>query len=176
MTVARSRAPLAERFRARVDSSAGPEACWPWTGGDCNRFGHGRMQTVGVPWLPRRTMAHRLAYMLANGPIPEGDGYHGTCVLHRCDNPSCCNPAHLFLGTAGENNSDRHAKGRTRTIKGFRWTTDHPPGNNSRMTGRVEEVRRRYAGGESARSIAADMGVSRNAVHGLLSGKTYARY
>ncbi len=53
-------------------------------------------------------MTHRVAWEDANGPVPDGK-----CVLHKCDNPPCCNPEHLFLGTREENNADRDAKGRT---------------------------------------------------------------
>ena len=96
--------PVAERFWAFVDTSAGPEACWPWTGG--LRKGYG---AFGV----RKDLvvqAHRFAWELTYGPIPEGLN-----VLHHCDNPPCCNafhPEHLFLGTLSDNTLDMHAKGR----------------------------------------------------------------
>jgi hypothetical protein len=59
-----------------------------------------------------RIMAHRAAWVVANGAIPDG-----MCVCHRCDTPACVNPEHLFLGTAGQNAEDRQAKGRTRIPK-----------------------------------------------------------
>lgn len=58
--------------------------------------------------------AHKVAWEIANGPIPEGNGYHGKCVLHRCDNPACVNPGHLFLGSHDDNMADMLAKGRAR--------------------------------------------------------------
>lgn len=64
--------------------------------------GYGHIYVNGRPAL-----THRLAWILANGPIP--DGLH---VLHHCDNPPCCNLAHLFLGTDADNAADRDAKGR----------------------------------------------------------------
>lgn len=54
-----------------------------------------------------QTRSHRVAWTLANGPIPAG-----LCVCHRCDTPACCNPSHLFLGTSRENTFDKVAKGR----------------------------------------------------------------
>ncbi|AKU93360.1 Phage-associated homing endonuclease [Labilithrix luteola] len=88
------------------DTSGGPDACWPFMG---FRFkGYGRMQggKRGAPMM----FAHRIAYELANGPIPEGDGEW--CVCHTCDNPPCCNPKHLFLGRDADNIADCIAKGR----------------------------------------------------------------
>jgi hypothetical protein len=90
------------RFWSRVDQSAGPDACWPWTAGLHVR-GYGRIRWGGEP-----ENAHRIAWVLENGPIENN--LH---VLHRCDNRLCCNPAHLFLGTHEDNMIDRHDKGRT---------------------------------------------------------------
>lgn len=94
-----------ERFWARVASS-GPHECWPYIG-PLFSDGYGRWYRRGVQ---RTTRAHREAWRLANGSdIPEG-----MLVCHHCDNPPCCNPAHLFLGTRVDNAADMHAKGRCR--------------------------------------------------------------
>ncbi len=90
----------AARFWAKVDIGA-PDKCWEWQA-SCNPAGYGGFQFNG-----RFGKAHRAAWELANGPIPEG-----ICVLHRCDNPPCCNPAHLWLGTYADNHRDAVAKGR----------------------------------------------------------------
>jgi hypothetical protein len=91
-------APLAERFWAKVQKT---EGCWNWTAGG-NGVGYGIIWS-GV----KRECAHRVSWELAHGPIPEGKW-----VLHRCDNPGCVNPEHLFLGDNTANVRDMHSKGR----------------------------------------------------------------
>lgn len=81
-----------------------PELCWPWLGR--TRYGYGIVTAPGAH--PRRFMAHRVAWTVANGEIPPG-----LMVLHRCDNPPCVNPAHLFVGTQSDNMHDASVKGRT---------------------------------------------------------------
>lgn len=89
---------LESSFWSRI--SVGDESeCWPVKGA----------YIYGVVWHKgRRWRAHRLAYTLTKGPIPNG-----LYVCHTCDNPPCCNPNHLWVGTAGQNNTDRHRKGRS---------------------------------------------------------------
>lgn len=107
-----------ERFWAKVNKDGPvPEhmkhlgRCWEWTAGLCCGYGFFR-------WKERR--AHRISWMLHYGDIPNGQW-----VLHKCDNPKCLRPEHLFLGTIVENNADRDAKGRA--AKGDRhWTRLHP--------------------------------------------------
>ena len=92
--------PKRERWEAKVDKSDG---CWMWTGAR-NRQGYGQLRTGHRGLLE---MAHRLAWEFYRGPVPPG--MH---VLHRCDNPPCVNPDHLWLGTPKSNALDRQAKGR----------------------------------------------------------------
>ena len=99
--VGRPSRPLAERFWEKVDRSGGTDACWPWIGA-IGVHGYGRVNLDG-----RSTgIASRVAWTLTFGD--PGD----LGVLHRCDNPPCCNPAHLFLGTQLDNSRDMVAKGR----------------------------------------------------------------
>lgn len=89
-----------DRFWARVDKSG---ECWVWTGAALPA-GYGRWKGAH-----RLVYAHRFSWELANGPIPDG-----MLVCHRCDNPPCVRPDHLFLGTPTDNIRDMNAKGRGR--------------------------------------------------------------
>lgn len=94
-----------ERFWSKVDI-AGPSDCWVWLAGQ-NKDGYGKFSVGPARW----DFAHRLAWLLeGSGWIPDG-----WCVCHKCDNPSCCNPRHLFPGTHRMNAVDKVRKGRHRT-------------------------------------------------------------
>lgn len=83
-----------------------PNACWEW-------FGFRKPTGYGANPAMSEARAHRMSWALHFGPIPEGKW-----VLHRCDNPPCFNPEHLFIGDPRINAHDRDAKGRQRTVKG----------------------------------------------------------
>lgn len=98
--------PIGERLRKRTKVTSG--GCWEY---DCkarNAFGH-RVIRVGTRAANnvRNEFVHRVSWEQHRGPIPPG-----MCVLHRCDNPACINPDHLFLGTRADNTNDMLAKSR----------------------------------------------------------------
>lgn len=99
--------PMNQQERIRRAVVADSSGCWNWTL-QKDRIGYGRLKVqLGARDKFRFTSAHRYAFELWKGPIPEGMN-----VLHRCDNRACCNPDHLFLGTQQDNMRDMHAKGR----------------------------------------------------------------
>ncbi len=92
------RRPLAERFNEKLDKR-GPDDCWPWLGSLVD--GYGQLKYEGRP-----VRASRISFLLANGYLPP-------VVRHKCDNPPCCNPAHLEPGTIADNHRDMQERGRT---------------------------------------------------------------
>ena len=92
-----------DRFWGHVDIG-GPEKCWDWQMSLRKGYGNVSLKINGVQ---KKWGAHRIAWTLTHGKIPEG-----LCVCHHCDNPVCCNPKHLFLGTVQDNTDDKIRKGR----------------------------------------------------------------
>jgi hypothetical protein len=92
-----------EYLNQRLDKS---EECWVFTGGK-DKDGYGQVQAARAAKDNKVTRAHQLAYVAWVGEIKDG-----MLVCHTCDNPSCCNPEHLFLGTPSDNMQDMSKKGR----------------------------------------------------------------
>lgn len=139
-----------ERFWARVSMSDG---CWIWTGSKIR--GYGRFKESGQSFL-----AHRTAFTFANGPIPNG-----LFICHRCDNPPCVRPSHLFPGTPGDNSRDRTAKGRS--ARGAK-------NSHARLTeGQVLRVRELASEGLSQAAIGTLFGVGQTTVSAIVIGRNW---
>lgn len=158
MRTGRPRQSLAERFWPRI-SVRGASECWPILGYR-TKFGYAQIWSEGTK---KRLYMHRVAWELHFGPIPED-----MCVCHSCDNASCCNPAHLFLGTIADNNRDMREKGR------------NPHGEThpcAKLTAaRVLQARQRFAAGERGTArMAAEFGVSQASLARAIVGDTWTK-
>jgi hypothetical protein len=159
-----------ERFWSKVDKSG---KCWIWLAGK-DRKGYGKF-SIGGKYRPdgsRNSMksAHRHSFELANGPIPQHESFHGMCVLHSCDNPSCVNPEHLFLGTNEDNVRDMDRKGR-RVVVSHRGEQH---GMAVLTEAKAREVYIRAWLGELQSSIAMDFGISIPLVSAIKTGRLWA--
>lgn len=134
-----------------------PNQCWPWTGWFFARNPYG-----GFTYGGKTYRAHRLAYTLTNGPVPSDK-----VVLHTCDNPACCNPAHLVVGTYRENTQDMLHKKRHITPCGER----HP---HAKLTDDdVRRIRELAGNGLTHRAIADMFGVAQAQIWRVVRGKSW---
>lgn len=149
--------------------------CWEWTARR-NPKGYGQF-SVGK----KMEQAHRVSWVMANGNIP-----YKLQVLHHCDNPSCVNFQHLFVGTNKDNADDREMKGRGNHAKGDRHGTHtHPEkvarGENAGLAKltweQVRTIRRRYAwcgiGGDSSTTLAKKFGVHYSTILDIVRNKVW---
>jgi hypothetical protein len=157
----REPAPIAERFWSKVKKGD----CWEFTG-PFLPSGYGVFfisKRAKRPQMP----AHRFSWELHHGPIPPG-----MKVCHKCDNPPCIRPDHLFLGTQQENLADMRAKGRAKPPP--RVTHRGQATWNARLTEpQVLEIRRLAAQGLKATAVGRAIGVDRYLVRGVLEGRTW---
>ena len=135
-----------QRFWARVDKGAAPD-CWLWAG-SVQSGGYGQIKVAG-----RSSTSHRVSWEIHHGAIPAG-----MMVLHRCDIPRCCNPEHLFLGTAKDNSADMMAKGRR--------VKRHAPHTRVRKLD-DDGVRAIRGDGREAHIVAYEHGVSEGTVYNI---------
>lgn len=149
---------IAERFWAKTEKIPFHD-CWEWVGPRLPR-GYGYM--FDPTGKGQKTYAHRFAYFLANGPIAGG-----LSVLHRCDNPSCVRPDHLFLGTQAENLADMDAKGRRR----HRAMLGEDNATSKLTVDSVLMVRQSDASGAS---LARLLGVTKECVYAIRKRRTWA--
>jgi hypothetical protein len=151
-------------FWSKVDKSSGHgpyyennslvrNNCWEWNG--CKHT-----KGYGLFWgYKKQTRAHRISWLLTNGDPGK------FWVLHHCDNPSCVNPSHLFLGTHDDNMQDRNKKERqTKGEKNGRSKIDEQ---------KVLDIRKRYSNGERQNSIAMDYSISQNQISDIVNRKRW---
>lgn len=144
----------AERFWAKVERR-GPEDCWPWQAFR-NPLGYGMVRFDG-----RSMLAHRVSWMLTHGDPGA------LCVLHRCDNPPCVNPEHLWLGTRADNTADMCAKQRDRHPAG----EAHGRAQLTRAT--VDQIRAAFRSGKRQVDIATELGIPKGRVYQIVRGRQW---
>lgn len=147
-----SRRRTADDFWAVVKRGESSE-CWPFAGRR-DKWGY------GVFHMRKTKRAHRLAWEFSNGEIPDG-----LFVCHHCDNPICCNPSHLFLGTATDNAADRTAK--QREARG------EDSGVAKLTEVAVREIRGCVKTAQEKRLAAEILGVTRQTINDILTRKTW---
>lgn len=155
----------AQQFWSRVKIGA-PDECWEWQGYR-KETGYGRISNskYNQGEGPRSWRAHRLAYQFHHGVEP-GDLH----VLHSCDNPPCCNPAHLRLGTPADNGRDKVERGRSHNV---------PKGAAHKLAkltdDKVREIKRRFVRGRRGDGprAAREFGVSPTIIHQILRGEIW---
>lgn len=149
---------LIARFWSYVKRGA-PDECWPWTGGRFDK-GYGQFR-----FGKKKVKAHRCAFELTNGHLPEGKR-----ALHRCDNPPCCNPRHLFAGTDTDNARDRESKGRGSGGIGLKPMPGESNPSAKLDSQKVLNIRQRRKRGASLREIARETGMSQSQIGNIVRG------
>ncbi len=156
---------FATRFWQKVEVGSKDE-CWPWKACRCAhgkaKLDYGRFGVGGG-----RTMtAHRVAYILAYGEIPDE-----LFACHSCDYPPCCNPAHLFAGTGKENAADRDSK--NRFVLGRRYGGSNSSRASFTLGQAVTALSLVLDEGYSTARVAQFYGVHQSTIQRLIAGKTY---
>lgn len=147
-----------ERFWEKVQKGS-PESCWEWQ--SCRLFsGHGFFQ-IKYKGKASRKLAHRQAWELTYGPIPTRKQ-----INHKCDNPPCCNPHHLYCGTQAQNVQDMVDRGRNKALQG----NQHPL---AKLTGESVRQIRQLKGTISNRKIAKQFHVSSVLIGRILRNKIW---
>jgi hypothetical protein len=149
------------RFWSKVKRGADNE-CWEWQAAQ-NGKGYGHIYIGGM--TRKNILAHRISYQLIHGAIPDGMD-----VCHKCDNPGCVNPNHLFAGTASDNGRDMVAKGRQNNspLRG------EQNGNSKLTTEKVIAIRRAHAAGAvTMTELGRIYGVDASQIRHIIKGEQW---
>ena len=154
------------RFWSRVSTRRKGAGCWEWQG-SCNTFGYGTVPTQSGKCY----CAHRVAAYLAelvDSPAAPKDRRGGGFILHQCDNPKCCNPAHMRIGTFSQNQKESYERERRTAPRGSNSA-------NSKLTPeQVASIRATYAAGEVRQvDLAAQYGVCQRTISMIVRKETY---
>lgn len=149
----------AQDFWGKIDIENSIKVCWEWKGK------RGTKEYAETRWHGKSIRCHRKAYELWYGDIPEG-----MLVCHKCDNPPCCNPYHLFLGTHQDNVDDRERKGRNK----MPHSKGEEHGIHKLTESQVLEiVKLYYRGNYSYYSLADKYNVSFSNIRKIITGQTW---
>jgi hypothetical protein len=154
----------ADRFWKHI-AAGDPDACWEWQGSR-HRLGYGVLWG-GERYRTKWAKAHRVSWEIHHGEIP--DSKH---VLHHCDNPPCCNPAHLHLGGPAENAQDRASRKRGRESRERGEAHPHAKLTEAQVRAIVRELQRLPR--RSQQSIADEFGISQPQVSAIMRRKSWA--
>lgn len=170
----RKRRTAEDRFWDHVDKTDDDSMCWEWSGG--KRKNYGRLKIAPGQGID----AHRFSYILHYGPIPEG-----RIICHKCNNPRCVNPSHLYAGTYKDNHKDSVEAGTASYLTNFKkFTRTMFQKNDIRLKGSahptsklteelVRQIRQRAANGETHRTIAASLGLGKTIVTDVKNRKRW---
>lgn len=156
----------ADRFWSKVDKR-GPDECWEWVGARSNGYGFlaaGPLYHAGGMWVK----AHRLSWEIHNGRLLAS----GESVLHRCDNPPCVNPAHLYVGGHAENATDRAERRRGKEHRQRGEANDNAKLTEENVRTIIAELQRLPR--RSQASIAAEFGVGQPQISRIMRRENWA--
>jgi len=150
-----------DRFWSKVDVK-GPDDCWLWTSRHVRKKGYGVFKAQGQDFI-----SSRIALALQKGALPDSSLF----ACHTCDNPPCCNPAHLWWGTSQDNARDAFEKGRY-----HKWAGERCGDSNPKAILTLSDVTKIRQDKRFQREIAASYGVSQSAISDIMTGRTWSNF
>jgi len=150
-----------DRFWSKVDKSGGPDSCWPWMAARLKPLGYGIFMLSG-----KTVRANRVSLTLEIGSIPDELN-----ACHHCDNPPCCNQAHLFAGTMKQNLQDASSKGRC-AVQRYPGLTQGENNGSAKLNDlQVLEI---FHSSKQSVVLAKQYGVDRQSIERIWGGRTWS--